>query len=48
MFTTNVFNELIILLLCVDIESYENEIQNSKNNKAVKKISLFYFYFSTH
>ena len=47
MFTTNVFNELVILSLWVDIESCENKIQNSKNNKAVKKISLFCFCFST-
>ncbi len=47
-FTTDVFNELVILSLWVDFESCENEIQNSKNNKAVKKISLFCFCFSTH
>ena len=46
-FITNVFNELVILLLWVDIKNCENEIQNSKNNKAVKKILLFCFCFST-
>ncbi len=47
-FTTDVFNEFVILSLWVDIESCENEIQNSKNNRAVKKILLFCFCFSTH
>ncbi len=47
-FTINVLNELIVLLLWIDIESCENEIQNSKNNRAVKKISLFCFCFLTH
>ncbi len=47
-FTTDVFNELVILSLWVDIESCENEIQNSKNKRAVKKILLFCFCFSTH
>ena len=45
--TTDVLNELVILSLWVDIESCENEIQNSKNNRAVKKASLFCFCFST-
>ena len=47
-FTTNVFNEFVILLLWVDIKNCKNEIQNSKNNKAVKKISLFCFCFLIH
>ncbi len=47
-FTTDVFNELVILSLWIDIKIDENKIQNSKNNKAVKRILLFCFYFLTH
>jgi len=51
MLTKNIFNKSDILLklqlLQVEIKNKRNEIQNNRNNKAVKKILLYYFYCST-